>query len=201
MNTKLIYSMIVAGALIPASLRAQNATATTQAQAEAQARTPKARIDAAMHAAARARIPAALLQSKVAEGEAKNVPQERIAAAVEARLQALVRASETLQRADIEGASQSELAVSADALEAGVSQNALIKVTRSAPAERRAVAIATLSGLVQLGHPSDHALARVTAVLGSNAALANLQAEVASQLQVGGGVNSTVNGTGIIRIN
>ena len=199
MNAKLIYSMIVAGALIPASLQAQTATATAQSQTEAQVRTPKARIDAAMHAAARAKIPAALLQSKVAEGQAKHVPPERIAVAVEARLEALVRASETLRRADIEGASQSELAVSADALEAGVSENALITVTRNAPSERRAVAIATLSGLVQLGHASDHALARVSAVLGSNAALANLQAEVASQLQVGGGVSSTVNG--VIRIN
>ena len=199
MKNKLVYSMIVAAVLLPASVSAQTASATAQAQSEAQIRTPKARIDAAMNAAARAKIPAALLQSKVAEGQAKGVPQDRIAAAVEARLQALVRASETLKRADIESAHQSELAVSADALEAGVSESALIKVTRSAPAERRTVAVATLSGLVQLGHASEQALARVTAVLGSNAALANLQAEVASQLQLGGG--SKLNGNGVIRIN
>ena len=201
MKARIFYSIVFASALIPASLQAQNssANATANAQAQAQARTPKARIDAAMQAAARARIPAALLESKVAEGEAKQVPQERIATAVEARLQALVRASETMERADVEAASESELAVTADALEAGVSENALIKISRSAPAERRAVAVATLSGLVQLGHASDQALARVSAVLGSNAALANLQAEVASQLQLGG-INANGNAGGVIRI-
>src|SRR5688572_27753283 len=103
MRSKLFISMMSAALLAPAALQAQSAaaSATAQAQAQAQAKTPKARIDAAMHAAARANVPASLLESKVAEGEAKRVPQERIATAVEARLQALVRASETMDRADI----------------------------------------------------------------------------------------------------
>ena len=173
MNSRLIYSTLFALALLPATLSAQSSSSS------------EARIQAAMNAAARARIPAVLLQSKVDEGEAKNVPQERIAAAVEARLQALVRASEAMKRADIETTSHSELAVTADAIEAGVSESALVKISRNTPPERRAVAVATLSGLVQLGHASEQALARVSAVAGSNAALANLQAQVASQLQLG----------------
>jgi hypothetical protein len=199
MKTKLFYSLLITAALVPTAAHAQSATAAATSDAQTQVRTPKARIDAAMQAAARADIPVSLLQNKVAEGTAKNVPQERVAAAVEARLHTLIRASRALQRADVEAASQSELAVSADALEAGVSEGALIKISRSAPAERRAVAVATLSGLVQLGHASERALARVSAVLGSNAALANLQAEVASQLQLGGAANA--NAGGIIRIN
>jgi hypothetical protein len=201
MNSKVFYSLALTALLVPASLSAQttHAQGAAHQQASAQARTPKARIDAAMHAAARARIPAALLQNKVSEGEAKNVPQERIAAAVEARLQALVRASDALKRADVEVASQSELAVSADALEAGVTENALIKISRSAPDERRAVAVATLSGLVQLGHASETALTRVSAVLGSNSALANLQAEVASQIGAAN-ANANANVGGVIRI-
>lgn len=200
MKSKLFYSLIATFALIPTAAQGQSAAAqtTAQAQGEAQVRTPTARIDAAMQSAARADIPVSLLQSKVAEGEAKQIPQGHIAAAVEARLQALVSASETMKRADVEAASNSELAVTADAIEAGVSQNALIKVARSAPPERRAVALATLSGLVQLGHASEQAVARVTTVLGSNASLANLHAEVAAQLQAGGAVNSTLNG--VVRI-
>lgn len=207
MNRKMFYSTIVAIALMPAALQAQSTSASANASAhsETQVRTPKARIDATMSAAARARIPASLLESKVEEGEAKNVPQERIAAAVEARFQALLKASETMKRANVEATSATDLAVTADAIEAGVSQNALIKISRSAPAERRAVAVATLSGLVQLGHASETALARVTAAVGSNAALANLQAQVASQLQLNGGagngaVNGALNAGGIVRI-
>ena len=197
MKAKFLFSMIAAAAIAPAALTAQDVTghASAHAQSEAQVRTPKARIDAAMSAAAKAHIPAALLESKVAEGEAKQVSQERIAAAVEARLQALLRASAAMERANVEHASQSELAVTADALEAGISESAVIKVSRSAPAERRAVAVATLSGLVQLGHASERALARVTAALGSNVALSNLQAEVASQLQLG-----NANANGLIRV-
>jgi hypothetical protein len=55
-----------------------------------------------MNVAAQAKIPLSLVKSKVAEGEAKRVPQERIATAVEARVKSLVRASEALQRADVE---------------------------------------------------------------------------------------------------
>lgn len=199
MKAGLIYTVLAVAAFAPATLRAQeaNATSTTQVRAT----TPQARIDAAMQTAARADVPVALLESKIAEGKAKNVPLDRIAVAVEHRLEALVRASETMKRANVESATAGELAVAADALEAGVSQSALVKVSSSAPAERRAVAIATLTGLVQLGHASEQALARVSAVVRSNAALANLHAEVASQLRLGG-INAAGNAgaAGIVRI-
>ncbi|HEY0671517.1 MAG TPA: hypothetical protein VGD27_04570 [Longimicrobiales bacterium] len=199
MKAGLIYTVLAVAAFAPATLRAQaaNATSTTQVQAT----TPQARIDAAMQTAARVDVPVALLESKIAEGKAKNVPLDRIAVAVEHRLEALVRASETMKRAHVESATAGELAVAADALEAGVSQNALVKVSSSAPAERRAVAIATLTGLVQLGHASEQALARVSAVVRSNAALANLHAEVASQLRLGG-INAagSAGAAGIVRI-
>src|SRR5438034_115107 len=118
-------------------------------QAQAQARTPQARIDAAMEAAARADVPVSLLTSKVAEGEAKHVPRERIAAAVETRLAALTRASRMLRRAEVEAQSPGELALMADALEAGVSENVVVRTWRSAPSERRVVAIAVLADLVR----------------------------------------------------
>ena len=183
--------------LAPVALPAQSAAA--RANAQAQMKTPKARIDAAMQAAARAKVPASLLESKVAEGEAKRVPPDRIAAAVEARLGALVRASETMKNADIESASAAELAVAADALQAGVTESALIKVSRSASPERRVVAVAVLADLVRLGQGSEPALARVNAALISSTALANLQAEVASQLRLGG-LSSTLDAAGILRL-
>jgi hypothetical protein len=196
MKFSTIFSLLMFSAVVPVAAQAQTTTSEATGKANAQAR-----IEATMGAAIHAKIPTALLESKIAEGKAKGVSQDRIAMAVEARLNGLMRASEALKRADVEVASQSELAVSADALEAGVSENALVKVSRSAPAERRAVAVATLTGLVQLGHASEVALARVSAALGSNAALANLQADVASQLQAGAGKNNAnVSAGGLIRI-
>lgn len=195
--------MLVAPALFiaPMALHAQSAAARseTQAQAQSQTSTPNARIDAAMRTAAKAKIPTTLLESKVAEGEAKHVPPQRIATAVEARLEALVDASDAMNRAKIESRTEGELAVAADALQAGVSEKALIKIYRSAPAERRVVAVAVLTDLVRLGQDSEPAFARVNSTLKSSVALANLQAEVASQLRLGG-LGSTLDATGIIRI-
>jgi hypothetical protein len=193
--------------LAPSTLFAQDGSAQEQSQAQAQgqatgqaqAQTPQARIDAAMSAAAEAKIPLSLVKSKVAEGEAKRVPQERIATAVEARVKSLVRASETLQRADVEVRNEGELLVSADALDAGVSQSALIRISKDAPPERRTVAIAVLADLVRLGAASDNALARVSGAVSSSSALANLHAEVTTQLQRGG-LKSTLDATGIIRV-
>jgi hypothetical protein len=175
-------------------------------QAQDEAATPSARIDLAMEAAAEAGVPATLLAGKVAEGEAKGVPAERIAAAVEARLSALIQASEAFRRAGLEVRSEGELSVAVDALEAGVGETALIEVAGSAPPERRIVALAVLADLVRLGNESGPSAARVGAALGTNAALANLsaevaahaalanlQAEVASQLQIEG-LNSVLDG-------
>jgi hypothetical protein len=56
-----------------------------------------------------------------------------------------------------------------------------------------------LADLVRLGQSSEPALARVTNALISNSALANLQAEVASQLRLGG-LTSTLDAAGILRV-
>lgn len=180
------------------------AQAGAQGGARAEAQTPasasaQARIDAALEAAARAEVPAELVRSKVREGEAKRVPPDRIAAAVEARVASLVRASETMKRAGVALQSVGELAVTADALDAGVSQTALLRLAREASPERRTVAIAVLSDLVRLGAGSADALARVSAAATSSAALANLQAELASQLTAGG-LSSTLDAVGAIRL-
>jgi hypothetical protein len=198
-NSKMIAvfvpMMLMASNVVPA----QEPDAQGQAQSQSQARTPQARIDAAVSAATEAKIPVELIRSKVAEGEAKRVPMERIAAAVEARLSGLVRASEAMTRADVTVQNAGELGVAADALDAGVSESALVSVTRETPPERRTVAIAVLADLVLLGHASDRALTRVSAAVRSNAALANLHAEVASQLRAGG-MKSTLEAAGIIRV-
>jgi hypothetical protein len=179
MRARFVVPVVALLAMAPA-LHAQNAGAQGKANAQA-------RIEAALSAATNAGIPVELLQSKVAEGRAKGVNEVRIAAAVEARLKGLQRAAAVMQRTEVEHASSADLAVAADALEAGVSETALIKLSNSAPAERRAVAIATLTGLVQLGHASDRALERVSAVVRSNAELARLNADVAAKLQQGVG--------------
>ncbi len=189
--------LIAALSFAPMSLAAQQAEGRATGQATVQ--SPQQRIDAAMSAAVKADVPRSLLESKVAEGEAKRVPPERIATAVEARATALIRASDVLARADVTTRTAAQLSVAADALSAGVSESAVIEVSRDAPAERRTVAVAVLADLVRLGGSSEMALTRVSAALTSNTALANLQAEVASQLKLGG-QQSTLEAGGILRI-
>jgi hypothetical protein len=184
-------------ALVPAALGAQ--TAEAGAAARAQAATPQARIDAATQAAVRAGVPARLLASKVAEGEAKKAAPERIAAAVEARAAVLIRAAETLRGADVNAFGDAELAVAGDALEAGISQSALIRVAREAPSERRVMAVAVMTDLVRLGAAPDQALLRVDAALGSSAALGRLDAETTAALHVQG-LQSTLEAAGTLRI-
>jgi len=189
---KTLLTIMLAAA--PAGLLAQ-----AQPQDQSPQKGAQARIDAAIHAAAEAKIPTSLLTNKVAEGEAKHVPAERIATAVEAKLRALVRASAALERAEVKHESASELAVAADALEAGVSEQVLVRLTKSAPEERRVVAVAVLADLVRLGKASDVAFAQVNAAVGTSAALANLNAQVATQLRRGG-MTSTLDAAGVARI-
>lgn len=193
-NTMLLTTLLMAA---PAMAMAQEAEAATSAAANAaaQAATPQARIDAAMEAAARAEVPTSLLESKVREGEAKGVPAERVAAAVEARLQGLIRARDAIQEAGVGAASEGQLLVTAEALQAGVSQNAVVQVLTEAPAERRAVATAVLTDLVRLGYDSGAAWARVNASLSSGPeALVNLRAEAAASLRARGLLSTDVAG-------
>ncbi len=168
-------TLCLAAALIcaPAALLAQDSTASAGSAAGA-----NARIDAALQSAVKASIPAALLERKVAEGQAKGVSAERIAGAVEQRLAALLTAHDALVKAGLESTTEGELSVAADAMQAGVSQTALVALSRRAPDESRAVAIAVLSDLVVLGQASDQALVRVEAALARGTeALANLSSE------------------------
>jgi hypothetical protein len=146
--------------------------------------TPEQRIEAAMQRALQAGVPIELLESKVAEGRAKNVAMERIAAAVEARYTALERARLAMaRRGDV---TQAELGLGADAMQSGVSEVVLGAIVDRAEGEQRAVAIATLTELVLMGHVPEHALARVTEALSRGpAALMNLPAQARAQQRQG----------------
>ena len=172
--------------LLPAALPAQDSTSTSQSQA---------RIDAALTAALQAGVPASLLEGKVAEGRAKGIPMERIAAAVEHRLEALTEAHDAITKAGIEHTTDGELSVAADAVQAGVSQRALVSVARGAPDGSRAVAIAVLTDLVSQGQASERALARVEAALARGPeALANLGAEAGGRVHGETGLEAGVTG-------
>ena len=128
--------------------------------------TPEQRIAAARQRATAAGIPVSLLDGKVAEGRAKGVPMDRIAGAVERRLGSLQRARDAMGGgARPPALTPSDLNVGADALDAGVEPAALGRLAREAGADRRSVAIAVLTQLVQQGMASEQALARVTAAL------------------------------------
>lgn len=134
--------------------------------AAAHGQDPQERIDAARRQAESAGIPVALLDGKVAEGRAKGVPADRIAAAVERRLAALSRAREAMAAAPRSApVTAADLSVGADAIEAGVEPRVLGRLSAASPAAHRAVAIAVLTELVSQGLSSENALARVTQAL------------------------------------
>lgn len=146
------------------------------ATASGQVQPPQERIDEALARAKRMDIPLSLLESKIAEGRAKDVPLERIAAAVERRMAALERAMQVVKGAEPVG--PMELGAAAEAIEGGVSAAVLQAVRESAPRERRAVAIAALTYLVAAGQVPEVALERVRGALARGPeALLNLPAE------------------------
>jgi hypothetical protein len=149
------------------------------------AQTAQERVDAAIAHAREAGIPVALLDSKVAEGKAKGVPMDRIAAAVERREAALEKASQALSgRTDVTAA---DLSVAADAVESGVSAAVLKAIADTAPRDRRVVAIAALTELVKQGQVPEAALDRVKDALKRGPdALANLPAQAAAGQSRGG---------------
>lgn len=181
--------------LAPAALLAQDSTSASRPSSQA-------RIDAALSTALQAGVPVSLLQGKIAEGEAKGVPMDRIAAAVEHRLEALTEAHDALASAGLSSTTEGELSVAADAVQAGVSQSALVALSRGAPDGSRAVAIAVLSDLVANGRASNQALAQVQGALSRGPeALANLSAEAGNEhgesgpganVQVGAGAGARV---------
>ncbi len=124
---------------------------------------PEQRIEAVRRRAAELSIPVALVDGKVAEGRAKGIPAERIAAAVEHRLDMLSRARQAMGP---RGAAPADLSVGADALESGVDPEVLKTLAAQAPPAQRAMAIAVLSQLVRGGESSEKALEQVKAAMG-----------------------------------
>jgi hypothetical protein len=146
--------------------------------AKAPAQMPDA-VQRSLERALQVGIPVELLESKIAEGKAKGVPMDRIASAVERRLEVLMRVRTAVDPG--RQFSTEELGVAGDALAGGVSEDVLRSIGASAPRARRAVAIAALSQLVRLGHPSEEALRRVTQALQRGPeALMNLPAQAAA---------------------
>jgi hypothetical protein len=193
----MIATTLLLGLPVLASAQATGVQAASDTRAEAQARaqTPEARIQAAIQTAVEAGVPAVLLERKAAEGRAKDVPPERIAAAVEARARALVRASQVLRQAQVEGVGAADLSVAADALEAGVAEAVVVRINTRARGSNRVVATAVLTDLVRLGHSSDVAFARVSGAVNAGAnALANLRAETVASLRARGMVGVQVDG-------
>jgi hypothetical protein len=146
--------------------------------ANAQVQPPQDRINAALSRARQVGIPVALLESKMAEGKAKGISLDRIAAAIERREGALERASQALRGEPGDAAS---LSVGADAIESGVSEAVLKAVAADSPRDRRTVAIAALTQLVQQGDLPDAALAKVRNALKRGPdALTNLPSDAAN---------------------
>jgi len=159
---RLLGTLVLAAMLAPASVTAQ---------------TGEERIQTALDEAVEAGIPVSLLESKVAEGEAKGIPMDRIADAVQHRLDGLARAQDAL--AGVPDADAADLSVSADALDSGVSEAVLTEIAETSPRERRSVAIAALTYLVSAEIAPEEALTAVQDALARGPeALQNLPAEL-----------------------
>jgi len=162
--------------------------------ATAQVQPPQERINTSLARARQVGIPVALLESKIAEGKAKGVSLERIAAAIERRQAALERANQALRG---EPDAASSLGVGADAIESGVSEAVLRALSENAPRDRRNVAIAVLTELVQQGHAPEAALGRVRdAVKRGPEALSNLPGEAGGGRRAGGPSDGQRRGSG-----
>ncbi|HUG39417.1 MAG TPA: hypothetical protein VMM12_02975 [Longimicrobiales bacterium] len=150
--------------------------ATAAAFGPAAAQDPQQRIAAALERARATGLPVELLESKIAEGHAKKVSIDRIAFAVEQRAAAMTRASAVLHAALAnQPVPQEDIAVGADALQAGVQEAVLARIAGNAGHERRTVAIAALAQLVAAGIFPEEAARRVeAAMLRGDQALMNL---------------------------
>jgi hypothetical protein len=146
-----------------------------------------ARIEAARRSTSAAGIPVALLDSRIAEGRAKGIPLDRIAAVVEQRAAALARANRAM--AGGRRLTAADLSAGADAMDAGIDATSLRSVAASARDQDRPVAIAILTYLHrERGLPVDQALARVTqALTRGSEALRTLPAEAATERAGGRG--------------
>jgi hypothetical protein len=161
----------------------------------AQVQPPQDRINTAIARARQVGVPVALLESKIAEGKAKGVSLERIATAIEKREAALERASQAMTGQ--QGIRGDDLSMAADALESGVSEAVLRTIAETAPRDRRAVAIAALTQLVELGHVPEAALDRVREALKRGPdALANLPAQAGKAAGRGNGPPETSGSAG-----
>lgn len=126
---------------------------------------PAERIEAARRSTAAAGIPTSLLETRIAEGRAKGIPEARIAAVVERRAAALAEARQAMAAAN--GLNTADLAAGADAVEAGIGGQTLRAVIEGARAEDRPVAIAVLTYLHrEQGIPVDEALVHVRTAMG-----------------------------------
>lgn len=122
--------------------------------------TPEQRIEAALDRAASVGIPEAVLEGEIARGHAAGLPLDRLADAVERRLDGLARARDALASAGHD-VSTAEIVTGANAVGAGVSAAALEAVARMRiePDKRRIVALAVLTELVTVQDiPADRAL-------------------------------------------
>lgn len=156
----------------------------------------EARIQEARRSAESAGIPVSILDSRVAEGRAKGVPMERIAAAVEARAASLAQAREVLR--DAPALTSADLAAGADAVEAGIGAQPLRQVIARARPEDRPVAIAVLTFLHrERGLPLSQAVSEVSAALSRGPdALRNLPTQARGNGRGAAGVGGRPEGAG-----
>ncbi len=110
------------------------------------------RIEAAQVRVAQAGIPVELLMTKIAEGRAKGISEERIAMVAERRTAGLLKAQEALAGSG-RRVGAAEVGAGADALDAGVDGNSLRAVIQQARDDNAAVALAVLGELVKQGLP------------------------------------------------
>jgi hypothetical protein len=120
-------------------------------------------------------LPAAALEHRALELQAKGMDPSRIPAALEATESAMVTGKAALAAGGRAEPSDAEVEAAGTAVGKGVDGSAVSDLARSAPSGRGlAVPIAVVTALVDRGLPADDALARVLAKLQARASDAEL---------------------------
>lgn len=171
-NVRLLLPMLLAGLVVrPAGVAAQTPARDPSGVLE-KVLPPAVAQQVLDHIAdARSRgLPAAALEHRAVELQAKGLPPAEIPDAIGRVEKAMAKGKTALEAGGRTHPSDSEVEAAGTASEHGVSDAALTALAHSTPGDRSmAVPIAVLSSLMARGLPSDEAIARVVAKLQARA--------------------------------
>jgi hypothetical protein len=194
---------VIAFIAAPALLAAQQSSAGVSTSARAQARVSvpanysaeaRAKIEAAFEKAHAKQLPDSQMRSRMAEGQAKNASDMKVAAAVQ-RVEANLETSQALfVRAGKANPKPEEVTSGAQAIERGASHAQIIAAIKNPPAN--ATAAAALDALAQVGPANAATAGSVGAAV--SGAVSNVNGRASAGAAVGAAAGAATGVTGVV---